>query len=53
MTLQKSVEWIDKLSSLINPPQVYVCVCVCECARVYAHGVHARMHVCVHECMCY
>ena len=29
MTLQKSVEWMDKLSSLINPPQVYVCMCVC------------------------
>ena len=50
MTLQKSVEWMDKLSSLINPPQVYVCMCVCECAHVYEHVCAC---VCVHVCMCY
>ena len=47
MTLQKSVEWMDKLSSLINPPQVYVCVCVWECACVYAH-----VCACAHACVC-
>ena len=45
MTLQKSVEWMDKLSSLINPPQMYVCVCVSArvCMRMC---VHVRMGVC-------
>ena len=45
MTLQKSVEWMDKLSSLIHPPQVYVCMCVCVSA-------HMCTSMCVHACVC-
>ena len=51
MTLQKSVEWMDKLSSLINPPQVYVCVCVWGVHVCTRMCVHARMRVCACVCM--
>ena len=45
LTLQKSVEWMDKLSSLINPPQVYVCgVCICVRACLC-------MRVCMYACV--
>ena len=49
MTLQKSVEQMDKLSSLINAPQVCVYVCMYVCACVY---VCICMYVCMRVCVC-
>ena len=53
MTLQKSVEQMDKLSSLINAPQVcvYVCMCVYVCICIYV-CVSVCMYVCVCMCVC-